>query len=108
MILKKISRQQKAEKITPYAELMIAFLYSGGGAKKRPAWDLKGRLQDMESKFQSTAQERQDLMSQMNMYNERIALLENKNTQLSGTVAQKEEHSSSVSRENDTLRRQLR
>ena len=47
-------------------------------------------------------------MTQMNLYNERIALLENKNTQLSGTVQQKEEQSSSVSRENDTLRRQLR
>ena len=62
----------------------------------------------MESKFQSTAQERQDLMMQMSMYNERIMMLENKNTQLSGTVAQKEEQSSSVSKENDDLRKQLR
>ena len=35
-------------------------------------------------------------------------MLENKNTQLSGTVAQKEEQSSSVSKENDDLRKQLR
>ena len=82
--------------------------FLGGGSKKRPAWDLKGRLQDMESKFQSTVQERHDLMTQMNMYNERIALLENKNTQLSGTVQEKEQHSSSVSMENDSLRKQLR
>ena len=86
----------------------MIFLHSPGGGKKRPAWDLKGRLQDMETKFQSTVQERQDLMLQMSMYNERIATLENKNTQLSGTVQEKEEHSSSVSKENDTLRRQLR
>eukprot|EP00095_Tigriopus_kingsejongensis_P006418 maker-scaffold1274_size51331-snap-gene-0.10 protein:Tk06418 transcript:maker-scaffold1274_size51331-snap-gene-0.10-mRNA-1 annotation:"carboxy-terminal kinesin 2-like isoform x2" len=47
-----------------------------GGAKKRPAWDVKGRLEDMESLFASTTQ--------------RVSQLECQNTQLKSVAQEKE------------------
>ncbi|KAJ8299194.1 hypothetical protein KUTeg_023254 [Tegillarca granosa] len=78
------------------------------GGKKRPAWDLKGRLQDMEELVQSQGTQRQMLMIQLDDYNSRIASLESANNQLSGTVEQKEKLATDASRQIDNLRQRLR
>ncbi|XP_045175313.2 carboxy-terminal kinesin 2-like isoform X2 [Mercenaria mercenaria] len=80
----------------------------GGGKAKRPAWDLKGRLQDMEEQWKKQSQEKNEFLSQMQKCTERIALLENHNDQLSGTVAQKEENYTHASREIEQLQKKLR
>ncbi|KAL4236725.1 Kinesin-like protein kifc1 [Mactra antiquata] len=75
---------------------------------KRPAWDLKGRLQDMEEQWKQKQDERNEFMIQMQQCNERIASLESHNNQLSGTVAQKEENYSHASKEIENLQKMLR
>ncbi|TRY69930.1 hypothetical protein TCAL_12627 [Tigriopus californicus] len=72
----------------------------GPGPKKRPAWDLKGRLEDMEGLFASTA--------------ERVSTLESQNTQLKTVAQEKEteviqnsEELKSVAEERDSLRKQI-
>lgn len=80
----------------------------GGGTKKRPPWDLKGRLQDMELIMQEQKNSRSDLMMQLQLNNNRIQTLENQNNQLSGTVAQKEQVASSASEEIAHLKKQMR
>ncbi|KAG8180369.1 hypothetical protein JTE90_014248 [Oedothorax gibbosus] len=53
---------------------------------KRPAWDLKGRIQDMEEKFQVTQEKNSTLNEQLTImneqYNQRIAALESANSML--------------------------
>ncbi|XP_025086603.1 carboxy-terminal kinesin 2-like isoform X2 [Pomacea canaliculata] len=81
---------------------------SSGVGKKRPAWDLKGRLQDMESVLSQREASASSLQSQLESYNQRIAHLEQQKEQLSGDVARRDELSQVVSRENAELQRQLR
>lgn len=86
----------------------LVFTLKAGSSKKRPAWDLKGRLQDMEELVQSQGTQRQMLMIQLDDYNSRIASLESANNQLSGTVEQKEKIATDASRQIDNLRQRLR
>ncbi|CAC5368682.1 KIFC1 [Mytilus coruscus] len=80
----------------------------GGGGKKRPAWDLKGRLEDMEAKLEKQTNNREGLMNQMETQNQRIQSLESMNHQLSGTVSIKENIVSQASEEITDLKRKLR
>lgn len=80
----------------------------GGGRTKRPAWDVKGRLQDMEEQFKRKENENNQFLMQMQQCTERIAMLESHNNQLSGTVAQKEESYTHASKEIEQLQTKLR
>ncbi|XP_071099275.1 carboxy-terminal kinesin 2-like [Haliotis cracherodii] len=81
---------------------------AAAGGKKRAAWDLKGRLQDMEQVLQHRDQVSSTLQVQLESYNNRINMLESQNTQLSGTVAEKEQLSTEVYKENQEVIRKLR
>lgn len=78
------------------------------GRKKRPAWDLKGRLQDMEVVLSQREANTHSLQSQLESYNQRIMQLEMQKQQLSGDVAKRAELSEVVSRENEELQKNLR
>jgi TolA-binding protein len=77
-------------------------------AKKRPAWDTKGRLEDMEVAMSRHLVQNTNLQQQILQSNERIALLESLNCQLKGTVQQKDEMTSQAHDEIQSLRRRLR
>ncbi|XP_060069856.1 carboxy-terminal kinesin 2-like [Ylistrum balloti] len=81
---------------------------SGGGTKKRQAWDLKGRIQDMELILKEQKTSSADLMMQLKINKDLIFNLENQNSHLSGTVAQKEQVASAVSEEIAILKNQIR
>ncbi|XP_052248823.1 carboxy-terminal kinesin 2-like [Dreissena polymorpha] len=82
---------------------------SAANAKtKRPPWDLKGRLQDMEEKLRHQEAEKGDFMHKMRQWQEQQAQLEQQNSQLSGTVQQKEQSYSSVVHDNSQLKSKLR
>ncbi|XP_046558589.1 carboxy-terminal kinesin 2-like isoform X2 [Haliotis rubra] len=81
---------------------------AAAGGKKRAAWDLKGRLHDMEQVLQHRDQISSSLQTQLESYNNRINTLESQNMQLSGTVAEKEQLSSEVYKENQEVIRKLR
>ncbi|KAK3103476.1 hypothetical protein FSP39_019513 [Pinctada imbricata] len=80
----------------------------GGGGKKRPAWDLKGRLEDMEAKLRQQTYQSSSQNALIEEFEGRIAHLETQKAQLSGAVQQKEELAASTSREVQDLRSQLR
>ena len=80
----------------------------GGGGKKRPAWDLKGRLEDMEAMLSKNQNANMELNSHIQSNNGRIQLLETINQQLKGTVSQKEIQTSEASREIADLQHKLR
>lgn len=80
----------------------------GGGAKKRPAWDLKGRLQDMEQMCSQQRTSSSQLSMKLDGFKERVCSLENQNSHLSGTVAQKEQVATAASEEITILKRQIR
>jgi len=81
---------------------------STGAPKKRPGWDLKGRLEDMEKKMSKDATYKSDLQKQLSAYNNRIEQLECEKQQLSGDVQEKAAASERNSRELDELQRRLR
>ncbi|BFZ10060.1 hypothetical protein BsWGS_13099 [Bradybaena similaris] len=81
---------------------------STGAPKKRPAWDLKGRIQDMEAHIQRQAKDNTCLQDEFSKYNERIGHLEQLNKQLSGNVVEKELASESAMKEIDNLKNMLR
>ncbi len=81
---------------------------AAGGGKKRAAWDLKGRLLDMESTMALHMKQNTNLQDQMTANQERIVLLESINIQLEGTVAQKEEQTKVTSQEAEVVKKQLR
>ncbi|KAK6986889.1 carboxy-terminal kinesin 2-like isoform X2 [Biomphalaria glabrata] len=72
------------------AQNLDSSVVSTGMPKKRPAWDLKGRLQDMETFVQKQALDSSSLQNKMSEYLGRIALLESTNQKLSGDVEEKE------------------
>ncbi len=76
-------------------------LYDLPVGKKRAAWDVKGRLLDMEEAFSQHMKHNEDLQQQISGNNDRIWQLESLNRQLEGqtTVA---------TEEIDSLHRQLR
>ncbi|XP_070199644.1 carboxy-terminal kinesin 2-like isoform X2 [Littorina saxatilis] len=79
-----------------------------GGGKKRPAWDLKGRLQDMEAALTHRQNSSQQLTSQLESYNARIEQLESQKQQLSGSAAKHSEQAELFSQENKTLQQKMR
>ncbi|XP_055957955.1 kinesin-like protein KIFC1 [Patella vulgata] len=78
------------------------------GGSKRPGWDLKGRLQDMEALVLSRENMSAELQSQLESYNKRIFSLESHNQQLTGTVREKELQTQDNTAEISNLRRQIR
>jgi len=76
--------------------------------KKRPAWDTKGRLEDMEVALSRHLEQNTNLQHQILSSNERIAQLESMNCQLKGTVQQREEMTTQARDEIDALQRRLR
>ncbi|GFO03552.1 kinesin-like protein [Plakobranchus ocellatus] len=76
--------------------------------KKRPAWDLKGRLQDMETHMQTQTKNNSNLQGQVTECNFRIAHLESLNQKLSGDVEEKHLASQSAVKEIEQLREKLR
>ncbi|KAK6190079.1 hypothetical protein SNE40_002016 [Patella caerulea] len=81
---------------------------SSGSGSKRPGWDLKGRLQDMEALVLSRENMSAELQSQLESYNKRIFSLESHNQQLTGTVREKEQQTQDNTAEISNLRRQIR
>ncbi|XP_059166584.1 carboxy-terminal kinesin 2-like [Physella acuta] len=80
---------------------------STGAPKKRPAWDLKGRLQDMENHLQRQAKDSTSLQGQLSQYNDRIAQLESINQKLSGDVVEKQVASETAFKDIQDLRNKL-
>ncbi|CAI9726003.1 carboxy-terminal kinesin 2-like isoform X1 [Octopus vulgaris] len=72
--------------------------------KKRPAWDLKGRIQDMEEQLKN----KNTLERQLYAMTSRIDQLESQKEHLTGTVNEKEEFATNVSKEVEDLKRTLR
>ncbi|GFR31297.1 carboxy-terminal kinesin 2 [Trichonephila clavata] len=75
---------------------------------KRPAWDLKGRIQDMEENFQSAQQVNSTLNEQLTTYNQRILALEEANSLLHKDVEIKASQSEVASSQASNLEKQLR
>ncbi|GFY57333.1 carboxy-terminal kinesin 2 [Trichonephila inaurata madagascariensis] len=75
---------------------------------KRPAWDLKGRIQDMEENFQSAQQVNSTLNAQLTAYNQRILALEEANSLLHKDVEIKASQSEVASSQVSNLEKQLR
>ena len=88
--------------------MQMSILGNGGGSKKRPAWDLKGRLEDMEALLSRQNNNRESLVNQMETQNQRIVSLESVNNQLTGTVSMKENIVSQASEEIEILKRKVR
>ncbi|XP_005102127.1 carboxy-terminal kinesin 2 isoform X2 [Aplysia californica] len=84
-----------------------ATVVSTGAPKKRPAWDLKGRLQDMEAHMQRQAKDSSSLQGQLTQYNDRIVQLESQNQKLSGDVVEKEMASETAVKEIQELKNKL-
>lgn len=75
---------------------------------KRPAWDLKGRIQDMEENFQNAQQRNSTLNDQLTAYNQRILALEEANSLLHKDVEIKASQSEEASSQASNLEKQLR
>ena len=78
------------------------------GGKKRAAWDLKGRLQDMESAMTVLLKQKENLEMETCTSGDRLAHMEELNTRLQGTVAEKDGEAHSVQQRAAQLREQLR
>lgn len=86
---------------------MYKCLYVGNKAK-RPAWDLKGRLQDMEELLNRQSSKRDSLESQLQDYNSRIASLESEKNRLYGDVQSKEQIVHGASKQIEEYQKQIR
>jgi small-conductance mechanosensitive channel len=89
-----------------FSLLLTIVIVSAG--KKRPAWDTKGRLEDMEVAMSRHLEQNTNLQQQILQSNDRIAMLESLNCQLKGTVQQSEQMTSQANDEIMSLRRRLR
>ncbi|XP_067135758.1 carboxy-terminal kinesin 2-like [Centruroides vittatus] len=76
--------------------------------QKRPAWDLKGRIQDMEEEFVRSRRSNQQLHDQLELTNERVAFLEQINTRLNEDVASKTAQSEEASQIVENLKSTLK
>lgn len=81
---------------------------AAGNKAKRPAWDLKGRLQDMEELLNRQSSKRDSLESQLQDYNSRIASLESEKNQLYGDVQSKEQIVHGASKQIEEYQKQIR
>ncbi|XP_013777347.2 carboxy-terminal kinesin 2-like isoform X1 [Limulus polyphemus] len=75
---------------------------------KRPAWDLKGRIQDIEEQFLVSRKTNDELISQLKLNEERIALLEGLNSELSQDVQCKESKTQEANEVLEQLQKSLR
>ncbi|CAL1537426.1 unnamed protein product, partial [Lymnaea stagnalis] len=80
---------------------------STGLPKKRPGWDLKGRLQDVEIHFQKELKNSSLVQLQLSECNNRIAQLESINQKLSGDVVEKQVASETAEKDINNLRNKL-
>ncbi|KAJ3031084.1 kinesin-like nuclear fusion protein, partial [Rhizophlyctis rosea] len=105
----------------PAARTVSSVEESGGAEavskpkKKRPAWDLKGRLQDLEegkqetdAKFQDSQNQVSTLSTQLEMSQQRIDELAEFRRSLESKVQVKEKENSQISQELTDLQNQLR
>ncbi|KAI0232347.1 hypothetical protein LSAT2_017315 [Lamellibrachia satsuma] len=79
-----------------------------GGGKKRAAWDLKGRLQDMESAMTHLLKQKENLEMETCTSGDRLVQMEELNTRLRGAVAEKDSEAQSVQQRAAYLQQQLR
>ncbi|XP_042887792.1 carboxy-terminal kinesin 2-like isoform X2 [Penaeus japonicus] len=78
------------------------------GKSKRPPWDLKGRLQDMETLVKSSAEERENLMQKFMDYDLRIESLELEKRSLNQNLEKTQSVSQATQGEVDRLSTNLR
>ncbi|XP_066989816.1 kinesin-like protein KIFC1 isoform X2 [Macrobrachium rosenbergii] len=78
------------------------------GKSKRPGWDLKGRLQDMEALLKSREVEQKEWMKKFEEYDTRIETLETEKTHLSHDLVQTTTSYEANQEEIENLRRNLR
>ena len=79
-----------------------------GGGKKRAAWDLKGRLQDMESAMTQLLKQKQSLEIETCTSGDRLAQMEELNNKLQGAVVEKDSEAQSIQQRAARLQQQLR
>lgn len=72
---------------------LTSFLFSG---KKRPAWDYKGRLEDMEGLMAKSKSFMENMTKTIGDNQDRIGFLESLNKQLEGTVQVKHQQTEEV------------
>lgn len=72
---------------------LTIFLFSG---KKRPAWDYKGRLEDMEGLMAKSKSFMENMTKTIGDNQDRIGFLESLNKQLEGTVQVKHQQTEEV------------
>ncbi|XP_033106502.1 carboxy-terminal kinesin 2-like isoform X2 [Anneissia japonica] len=76
--------------------------------KKRPAWDLKGRLSDMEKMMEMRISTNNHLEHNLSENNQRVQMVEMLNERLKGTVAQKDHMLSENCQTINELQRKIR
>ncbi|GBL96931.1 Carboxy-terminal kinesin 2 [Araneus ventricosus] len=105
---KRAALQPIAESALMRGSMPAVSVTSGKSRAKRPAWDLKGRIQDMEENFQNAQQLNSNLNEQLMTYNQRILALEETNKRLHKDVEIKSSQSEVASSQASTLEKQLR
>ncbi|KAF8786825.1 Carboxy-terminal kinesin 2 like protein [Argiope bruennichi] len=105
---KRAALQPIAESALMRGSMPAISVTSGKSKPKRPAWDLKGRIQDMEEHFQNAQQLNLNLNEQLLAYNQRILALEETNKRLHKDVEIKSSQSEVASSQASTLEKQLR
>ncbi|XP_068213634.1 kinesin-like protein KIFC1 isoform X2 [Palaemon carinicauda] len=78
------------------------------GKSKRPGWDLKGRLQDMEAMLKTREMEQRDWMRKFEDYDSRIETLETEKTHLNHNLVETKTSYEANREEVENLRRDLR
>ncbi|XP_070538068.1 carboxy-terminal kinesin 2-like isoform X2 [Ptychodera flava] len=78
------------------------------GKTKRPAWDYKGRLEDMSKEVKAILESNSSLQQVIENTQERVQILEEQKQELSGAVVQKEQVNTATEERNRKLERQLR
>jgi len=91
--------------ITSGLHLLIAGV---GGGKKRAAWDLKGRLQDMEAAMTQLLKQKENLEMETCTSGDRLAQMEELNNKLQGAVVEKDSEAQSIQQRAARLQQQLR
>ena len=74
--------------------MLLVFLFLAG--KKRPAWDYKGRLEDMEGLMLKSKSFMENMTKTIGDNQDRIGFLESLNKQLEGTVQVKHQQTEEV------------
>ena len=79
-----------------------------GGGKKRAAWDMKGRLQDMEAAMTQLLKQKENLEMETCTSGDRLAQMEELNNKLQGAVVEKDSEAQSIQQRAARLQQQLR